>query len=128
MNKEILNKVKVNFAQGEREFQNAKQNLNVYYDGKIRTIARRAVGFYVDGYVIFTNKKHYGNSFMNHLRGLENDKTIPTEINNSASALTMKMKNEELTGKEAIKHAEILISFCKEELNKFIIKENRNEI
>lgn len=128
MNKEILNKVKVNFAQGEREFQNAKQNLNVYYDGKIRTIARRAVGFYVDGYVNFTNKEHYGNSFMNHLRGLENDKTIPTEINNSASALTMKMKNEELTGKEAIKHAEILISFCKEELNKFMIKENRNEI
>lgn len=122
MNREILNRVKLHFEQGQRELESAKHNINIFYEGKIRTLARRSAGFYLEGYVNFTNKIYYGNSFMNHLKGLQNDNTIPIEIKNSANALTMKMKNEDLSGPAAIENAEIIINFCREELNKFLIQ------
>lgn len=117
MTNERLNKAKISFAQGEKELLNAKANLNQYYDGKIRAIARRASGLYIYGFITLTDREHYGKSFMNHLRGLSNDTSIPKKINNSANALILQIKNEELSGTEAILHAEVIINFCKEKLN-----------
>lgn len=119
MNKEVYNIVKINFANGCKEFQNAETNLNIFYDGKIRAIARRAAGFYIQGFLAFSEKEDYGSSFMNHLRGLSNDIEIPVGIRNAADLLIMKMTNEELTGQKAINQAEIIIQFCKDEFIKY---------
>jgi uncharacterized protein (UPF0147 family) len=116
MTNEKLNKAKVSFAQGEKELLNAKANLNQFYDGKIRAIARRASGFYIDGFITLTDREHYGKSFMNHLRGLSKDTSIPKKINNSANELILQIKNEELSGTKAIWHADVIINFCKEKL------------
>jgi uncharacterized protein (UPF0147 family) len=118
MNKELYNIIKISFANGDKELQNAKENINKYYDGKIRAIARRAAGFYIDGFVKLTNKDHYGSSFMNHLRGMNNDHKVPREIRKSANLLIMKMTNDELTGQQAINQAEIIKKYCVDELNK----------
>ena len=119
MNKELLNIVIISFANGDNELQNAKANLNKFYDGKIRAIARRAAGFYIKGFIKFSGKDHYGSSFMNNLRGLSNDKEIPLEVRNSAELLIMKMTNEELTGQQAINQVETIINFCIDEFNKY---------
>ena len=118
MNKELFNTVKISFANGDKELQNAKNNLEKFYDGKIRAIARRAAGFYIDGFVKLTGKEHYGSSFMNHLRGLSNDNEIPVEIRKPANLLIMKMTDEELTGQQAISQADKIIKFCVDEFNK----------
>ena len=120
MNNEILNRVKIKFAQGDKELENAKDNLNYFYDGKIRAIARRAAGFYLEGFAIYFNKERYGNSFINHLRGLQNDNTIPLKIKLSSKELTQKMTNDYLSGIDAISHAETIINYCKEEVYKSI--------
>ncbi len=118
MNDEILNRVKISFAQGDKELENAKNNLNIFFDGKIRAIARRAAGYYLEGFVIFFDKEKYGNSFINHLRGLVNDSAIPQKVKISANSLTQKITNDDLSGNDAIYHAEIIINFCRDKVNK----------
>ena len=118
MNKELFNIIKISFANGDKELQNAKDNINKFYDGKIRAIARRAAGFYIGGFVKLTNKDHYGSSFMNHLRGLSNDNEVPKEIRNSANLLIMKITSEELSGQQSISQVEIIKKYCVDEFNK----------
>lgn len=120
MNDEMLNRVKIKFAQCDKELKNANDNLNYFYDGKIRAIARRAAGFSLEGFVIFFNREKYGNSFINHLRGLQNDIAIPLKVKQSSKELTQKMTNDNLSGKEAISFAETIINYCKEEVYKSI--------
>ena len=118
MNKELFNIIKISFANGDKELQNAIDNINKFYDGKIRAIARRAAGFYIDGFVKLTNKDKYGSSFMNHLRGLSNDDEVPKEIRNSANLLIMKITSEELNGQQAISQVDIIKKYCVNEFNK----------
>lgn len=118
MNKEILNIVKISFANGNKELQNAIENLDKFYDGKIRAIARRAAGFYIGGFVKLTGKEHYGSSFMNHLRGLSNDDEVPNNVRNSANLLIMKITSEELSGQKAISQSKIIKKYCVDEFNK----------
>ena len=119
MDKELLNKVKINFAYGKKEIELAKNNLGSFYDGKIRAIARRASGFYIEGLIKFHEKTNYGNSFMNHLKAISKDSSIPQDVKNAANFLTMKMTNENLSGTQAVEQAEVIINFCINEFEKF---------
>ncbi len=126
MNNDLLNRVKVHFAQGDKELSYAKNNLNKLYEGKIRASSRRAAGFYLDGLGCFSNLYNYGNSFMNHLRALESGDTIPQNVRLASRALITKITNENLSGQDAIENAETIINFCREELNRFLIKEKHD--
>jgi hypothetical protein len=119
MNNEIVNKTTILFAQGEKEFLNAKKNINNFYDGKIRTIARRAAGFYLEGYLNFTNRLNYGKSFINHLKAIEKDEAIPLIIREAANNLIAKVGKNELSGIESLQFSEKIINYCISEFNKF---------
>lgn len=117
MNKENINKAKILFAQGDREIQRAKELLNDNNDGKVRTLARRAAGFYIDGLLVIEPRIHYGNSFINHLKAIQNDDSIPTNIITAANKLTSKTGVKDLTGVDSIMYAELIIDYCKQNSN-----------
>ncbi|MCB9260274.1 MAG: hypothetical protein H6612_13085 [Ignavibacteriales bacterium] len=119
MNKDILNKTNILFAQGEKEFLKAKQNINKFYDGKIRTLARRACGFYLDGFLTFSNKDNYGKSFINHLKAIVNDDSVPNSVRDAANNLSIKVNNDELSGNAALNYSETIINFCLKEFTKY---------
>ena len=84
MNKELKNKAIVLFAQGEKELQNAHKHLGKSIDGKVRAIVRRAAGYFIDGLLTLNPKDNYGSSFINHLKALQYDDTVPENIRKSA--------------------------------------------
>lgn len=113
MNKDNLNRSKVFFAQGEREINNARNKLDDNNDGKVRTLARRAAGFYIDGFLELNPKSNYGHSFINHLKAIQNDDDIPINIREAANKLTSKVGVEDLSGTDSIQYAQIIIDYCK---------------
>ncbi len=113
MNKDNINRAKIFFAQGEREINNAKSKLNDNNDGKVRTLARRAAGFYIDGLLALKPRNNYGNSFINHLKALRNDLDVPENIREAANKLTTKVGVDDLSGHDSIIFAEIIIDYCK---------------
>jgi len=113
VNNEIRNKALVIFAQGEKELQNAHKHLGKSIDGKVRAIVRRAAGFYIDGLLTLSPRDNYGSSFINHLKALQFDSTVPEDIRNSAEVLTLKVGDEDLSGIDAIRHGESIIDYCK---------------
>jgi HEPN domain-containing protein len=117
MNKDKLNRAKIFFAQGEREIANAKNKLNDSNDGKVRTLARRAAGFYIDGLLEIKPRDHYGSSFINHLKALQNDHEVPINVREAANKLTNKVGVDDLTGVDSIMFAEIIIDYCKQNTN-----------
>ncbi len=116
MNNQNINKTKVLFAQGENELARAKSFAAGNDDGKARTSARRAAGFYLEGLLLLNQKDFYGKSFMSFLRGLTVDNDVPVQVKNSAGILVNKPNG--LNGEAAISHAEIIIEYCKSEFNK----------
>ncbi|MCP5064674.1 MAG: hypothetical protein GY936_19740 [Ignavibacteriae bacterium] len=57
-------------------------------------------------------KDNYGSSFINHLKALQFDSTVPESIKSSAELLTMKVSDNDLSGIDAIRHGKI-ITYCK---------------
>ncbi len=108
------NKMKVMFAQGERELSSVQPHLAEGNHGKVRTICRRAAGFYLGGLLEIIPKANYGNSFMNNLRGLQRDTEVPEQIRLSAEKLVVHTNSEQISGEEAVKCAEMIINYCKE--------------
>jgi len=109
-----INKMKVMFAQGERELASVEPHLSEGNHGKVRTICRRAAGFYLGGLLEVFPKKNYGMSFMNNLRGLQNDADVPDSVRQNAEKLITHTNNFQLNGKEAVECAIIIIEYCKE--------------
>ncbi len=113
MNNELRNKAIVLFAQGEKELQNAHRHLGKSIDGKVRAIVRRAAGYFIDGLLTLNPKENYGSSFINHLKALQFDSSVPDSVRKSSAILTMKVSDEDLSGSDAIRHGEIIINYCK---------------
>jgi len=117
---ENINKMKILFAQGEKEMESAMRILAEGNEGKVRTLCRRAAGFYLQGFLEVFPKSHYGKSFMNNLRALENDSENPESVRFSAGKLIVHTNKLQISGKEAIKYATIIIDYCKEKTAAFI--------
>ena len=120
MSKEKANKAKVLIAQGEREFNRIKENIDIGNDGKARTLARRAAGFYISAYAELNETEEYGAHFMAHLRALSNKEEVPAEVKEAAQNLLEKVSDIEITGTEAHNYAGIIINYIKEEIKKIL--------
>lgn len=112
MNKQILS-----FAQGKTEMERAIKFQGNSIDGKVRVCARRAVGFYLEGLLSAQPKPNYGKSFINHIKGLQIDKNVPTKIKSAAERLTLKSGIEDISASEAISNAQVIIEYCITEVN-----------
>lgn len=114
MTTENRNKMKILFAQGEKEMESAMRTLTEGNEGKVRTICRRAAGFYLQGLLEVFPKSNYGSSFMNNLRALENDSGNPESVRYSAGKLITHTNKIQINGKEAVECANAIINYCKE--------------
>ena len=117
---ENINKIKILFAQGKKEMESAVRILVEGNEGKVRTLCRRAAGFYLQGLLEVFPKTNYGNSFMNNLRALENDLQNPESVRFSAGKLIVHTNKLQINGKEAVEYASIIIDYCKEKAATFI--------
>lgn len=115
MNNEILNKIKLLIANGNFELEKANDSIKIGFDGKARTCARRAAGFFIQAFLTLNEKENYGKSFMNNLKSLKDDSSMPTSIRNSASLLSEHISDFELSGEKAILEANNIIDFIKKE-------------
>ena len=120
MTTENINKMKILFAQGEKEMESAMRTLTEGNEGKVRTLCRRAAGFYLQGLLEVFPKSNYGNSFMNNLRALENDSENSESVRFSAGKLIVHTNKLQINGKEAVEYASIIIDYCKEKTASFI--------
>jgi len=109
-----LNKVRVLMAQGENELSRVKESLGIGFHGKVRTICRRAAGFYIGSILELFPKENYGKSFMTNLRGLQKDTEVPFEIRTCAEKLIRHTTKIQIKETEAIECAEMIIAYCKE--------------
>ncbi len=120
MTTEKLNKAKVLIAQGQNELSRVKEPLEIGFDGKVRTICRRAVGFYIAASLELFPKDNYGKSFMNNIRALASDNEAPQNVKLSADKLLVHTNTLQLSGSEAVKCAETIILFCKNIVKPFL--------
>ncbi len=106
------------FIKSEKELENAHEAFAIGNHGKARVCARRAIGYVTEFYL----EQHeellplYGKSFMNNLRGIINDKNIPSEIRELAQKLIARPEFDEITGNEAIEYAEKIIEYFKKKI------------
>jgi len=116
MSKPDLNKVKVLTAQGDRELEGIKEELQTGNEGKVRTLARRAAGFYLSAYNELTGCGLFGLSFINNLRILSREESFPEEIRNSAYTLIQKITQTEITAEQAYSDAMNIINYIRKYL------------
>ncbi len=118
MNSKILLRYTTAKANCENELFLAKLALEEGNHGKVRTCVRRAIGFLTEIYLLENPNSQYGHSFMNNLRGIIGDLSIPENIRNSAEILITKTSNYEVDGKTALENGEIVIEYFKKILEK----------
>ena len=82
--------------------------------GKVRTAARRAVGFAVKEYQKDPGKKQYGADVMKQLRGIAGDDSLPVEVREAARRLQSHIAQDFTSpSHQPLSDARVIIDFIK---------------
>ncbi len=84
--------------------------------GKVRTAARRAVGFAVTEYQR-RGKKQYGTDIMKQLRGMAEDTLLPVEVREAAHRLQSRITRDFTSpSRQPLADAQVIIDYIRRSL------------
>jgi hypothetical protein len=101
------------------ELKDAEHAMQIGNIGKVRVCVRRACGIAIANWLSFHTNKNWGESAINQLKELMDDKSFPVEIREATKRLTAKVNQHFNTGFEEnpIEDGNMIVKYFLSQIN-----------